>query len=113
MGDIGNIRIHHRIGRMGHMPICEIAGTGCRIAAFRLQRAAVQATAGTFHLGNAAILCDCHGFRTCLLGKGAVMGLPVIKNIPLSVDTLQASMIIRRHVQVILSFPSPISHIAV
>lgn len=54
VGDIGDIRVYHTVGGVGHMAVGDIAGAGCGISAGGLQRAVVQAAAGAFRMGDGA-----------------------------------------------------------
>ena len=63
-----------------------------RIHSFSLQWAGIESAGGYLHLSNRAILLKKYLFRTDLATVVGAVCLSVVKDIPLSINTLHAAM---------------------
>lgn len=113
MGDVWDVRAYDPIGGVGHLSVGDVAGNGCGVFALRRQGAAVEPAAGTLRLSDAAVGGDGHRLGAGLTAISGVVGLAVIEDVPLAVDTFQASVVIGRHVQPVLALPAVQAHVAV
>lgn len=110
--DVRNLLLDDAISLMGHSAVGQIAADGGGICFSNLQCVSTETKRGDFHLRNRSIRQDLNGLRAGLPGVGGLVGVAMIKDIPLPIHPLDAAMVGASGVEPVLLLASLVAYIA-